>query len=74
VERSVPADDDEELGAAVDGVPCELAQVSGSLREERVADETLSGGDVCELGPASPGRPVGRNGVDEKDRVSRGVG
>jgi hypothetical protein len=74
VERSVAADDDEELGAAVDGAPRELAEVAGPLREVRVADEPLTCRDVSELGPALPGRPVGRSRVDEEDGLTRGPG
>jgi hypothetical protein len=67
VERTVAADDDEQLGSLVDGARRELGQVAGRLGEERVAGEPLPRGDVRDLGPALARRPVRRRRVDEED-------
>src|SRR5207247_2333989 len=67
VQRSVAADSDDEPCAVGDRLPGELDQVSGPLREQRLAAETEQLGAAGELGPALTGRAVRRRRVDQED-------
>ena len=58
VDRAVPADDDEQLGAVFGRLPGELGQLAGPLGEERVAGQPRGRRAVRDFRPASAGRAV----------------
>jgi hypothetical protein len=72
VHGSVPADCDEELGAAIDGLAREFTQVARPLREKGVALEPERCGGMGELRPAPAGAAVLGGGVDEEDGLANG--
>jgi hypothetical protein len=73
VDGAVAPDDYEQPRAGVGGLPRELAELSGSLREQGVSTQTQRGRAVRELGPVTAGRAVLRRGVDQEDDVANGT-
>jgi hypothetical protein len=72
VQRAVAAYRDDELGAVACGVLGELDQVTGALREERLARQAQLLGAVRELRPAPARDAVVRRRVDEEDGLVNG--
>ena len=70
VNRAVAADDDEQLGATLHGLPGELSEMTAPLAEERVPLEPDAGRHVGDLRPAAPGRAVRRCRIHEEDGVA----
>jgi hypothetical protein len=67
VDGSVAAEDDEQLGALVGGLPREVSELARALGEDRLAANAGRVRGAGELGPAPSGLAVRGRGVDEKD-------
>ena len=71
VESPVAADDDEQRRAFVGCFSCELAQLAGTLREDRFAAQAGVVGGPRDLRPLLPRLPVRRRRIDEENRLVR---